>query len=45
MGGYIPTAEEFKEGGYTALMTRFSPKCEEVLINSSLELIKKLEGK
>ena len=45
MGGYIPTAEEFKEGGYTALMTRFSPKCEEVLINSSVELIKKVEGK
>ena len=45
MGGYIPTAEEFKEGGYAALMTHFSPKCEEVLINSSLDLIKKVEGK
>ena len=45
MGGYIPTAEEYKEGGYTALMTRFSPKCEDILINSSLELIKRVEGK
>jgi hypothetical protein len=45
MGGYIPTAEEFKEGGYAALMTRFSPKCEEALINSSLDLIGKVGAK
>ena len=45
MGGYIPTADEYKEGGYTVTMTRYSPKCEDVLINSSLELIKKVEGK
>ena len=45
MGGYIPTADEFKEGGYTVLMTHFSPKCEDVLIDSSVELIRKVEGK
>jgi len=45
LGGYIPTAAEYKEGGYTVTMTRFSPKCEDILINSSLELIKRVEGK
>ncbi|MBT4483097.1 MAG: hypothetical protein HOC71_05410 [Candidatus Latescibacteria bacterium] len=38
-GGYIPTAAEYLEGGYAAVMTRFSPKCEKVCINASLELI------
>jgi len=42
LGGYMPTADEYKEGGYAAVMTRFSPKCEEVCIQASLELIKKL---
>lgn len=42
LGGYIPTAAEYKEGGYTVTMTHFSPKCENVLINSSVELVKKL---
>lgn len=45
LGGYIPTADEYKEGGYAVTMTRFSPRCEEVLIDSSLGLIKKVEGK
>ena len=40
--GYIPTAAEFKEGGYAVNMTHFSPKCEDVLIGASLELIKKV---
>jgi len=38
-GGYMPTAAEYLEGGYAAVMTHYSPKCEQVLINSSLELI------
>ena len=35
----MPTAEEYLEGGYAVVMTRYSPKCEQVLIDSSLELI------
>ncbi|MCD6308273.1 MAG: neutral/alkaline non-lysosomal ceramidase N-terminal domain-containing protein [Candidatus Latescibacteria bacterium] len=41
-GGYMPTADEYLEGGYSAVMTRYSPKCEQVLIESSLELIGKV---
>jgi len=41
-GGYIPTAEEYLEGGYAAVMTIYSPKCEEALINSSLNLISRV---
>jgi hypothetical protein len=39
MGGYLPTAEEFREEGYAALISPFSPQAEQVLIDSSLELI------
>ena len=39
MGGYLPTAEEFKEEGYAGLISPFSPKAEQSLIDSSLELI------
>jgi hypothetical protein len=39
MGGYLPTAEEFKEEGYAALISPFSPRAEQCLIDSSLELI------
>jgi neutral ceramidase len=42
LGGYIPTAAEYKEGGYAVTMTHFSPRCEDVLIDASLELIKKV---
>jgi len=41
-GGYMPTAEEYLEGGYSAVMTRWDPKCEQVVIKSSLELIGRL---
>ena len=41
-GGYIPTAEEFREGGYASDMTRFSPKCGDVVANAALELIGKV---
>jgi hypothetical protein len=41
-GGYIPTAEEYLEGGYAANGSGFSPKCEQVIIDSSLELIGRL---
>lgn len=41
-GGYIPTAAEYREGGYASDMTRFSPKCEDVVVNSALELIGKV---
>jgi len=37
--GYIPTEEEYLEGGYTAVMTHFSPKCAQVCVNSALKLI------
>ncbi|MHB9029682.1 MAG: neutral/alkaline non-lysosomal ceramidase N-terminal domain-containing protein [Candidatus Latescibacterota bacterium] len=39
MGGYLPTAEEHKEEGYAALISPFSPRAEQALIDSSLELI------
>ncbi len=38
-GGYLPTADEFKEEGYAALISPYSPKAEQALIDSSLELI------
>jgi len=38
-GGYIPTEAEYLEGGYTAVMTHFSPKCAQVCVNSALKLI------
>ena len=41
-GGYIPTKEEYLEGGYAVNGTRFSPECEQVLIDSSRELINRL---
>jgi hypothetical protein len=36
---YLPTAAEFTEEGYAALISPFSPKAEQVLIDSSRELI------
>ncbi|MFC1607370.1 hypothetical protein ACFL47_05310 [Candidatus Latescibacterota bacterium] len=41
-GGYIPTREEYLEGGYAANGSGFAPECEQVVINSSLELIGKI---
>jgi hypothetical protein len=38
-GGYMPTAEEMKEEGYASLISPYSPKAEQALIDSSLELI------
>ncbi len=38
-GGYMPTKEEYLEGGYSAVMTRYSPKCEDIIIQSASELI------
>jgi len=38
-GGYMPTEEEYLEGGYSADMTRYSPKCARLVVDSSLELI------
>ncbi len=40
--GYIPTAAEYQEGGYAVTMTHYSPRCEDILINASLELIEKV---
>ena len=42
-GGYIPTAAEYLEGGYAAVMTTYSPKCEQVCIDASLEMIGKMK--
>ncbi|MHB9029683.1 MAG: neutral/alkaline non-lysosomal ceramidase N-terminal domain-containing protein, partial [Candidatus Latescibacterota bacterium] len=36
---YLPTAEEFREEGYAALISPFSPQAEQALIEYSLELI------
>ncbi len=36
---YLPTAEEYKEEGYATLITPYSPNAEQVLIDTSLELI------
>ncbi|MDP2982246.1 MAG: neutral/alkaline non-lysosomal ceramidase N-terminal domain-containing protein [Candidatus Latescibacter sp.] len=41
--GYLPTAEEFKEDNYEVLGSPFSPKAEQVCIDSSLSLIGKLK--
>ena len=43
-GGYIPTEAEFLEGGYASDMTRFGPKCGQVCIDASLELISRVAG-
>jgi neutral ceramidase len=42
MEGYLPTAEEFTEEGYAVLISPFSPKAEQELIDSSLELVKRV---
>ncbi len=42
---YLPTAEEFKEEGYAALISPYSPNAEQVLIDTSLELIGKVQKK
>ncbi len=41
--GYIPTAEEYLEGGYAVVNTHYSPKCEDVTINACIEQINKLK--
>ena len=38
-GGYLPTAKEFIEGDYEVDGSSYSPKTEQVCIDSSLELI------
>jgi len=38
-GGYLPTAKEFIEGDYEVDGSAYSPKTEQVCIDSSLELI------
>ncbi len=38
-GGYLPTKEEYLEGGYAANGTGFSPECEEVLVDRSRAII------
>ena len=42
--GYIPTAEEYLEGGYAVVNTHYSPKCEQVTINACLDQINKVKG-
>ena len=42
-GGYIPTAAEYLEGGYAVAMTHYSPECEQVCIDASLEMIGKVK--
>lgn len=44
-GGYIPTAEEYLEGGYVANGSPFAPESEQVMINASLDLIGRLGDK
>jgi hypothetical protein len=40
--GYLPTAEEFPDGGYEVVGSRYSEKAAGVLVESSLELIRRL---
>lgn len=40
--GYLPTLEEFREGGYEVLSSRFSENAAAVLIESSLRLLHRL---
>jgi len=42
-GGYLPTAKEFVEGDYEVDGCRYSPRAEKVCVDSSLELIGRLE--
>jgi len=42
-GGYLPTAKEFIEGDYEVDGCRYSDRAEKVCIDSSLELIRRLE--
>lgn len=44
-GGYIPTAAEYLEGGYVANGSPFAPESEQVMVNSSLELIGRLDDR
>jgi neutral ceramidase len=41
--GYIPTAAEYLEGGYAVVMTRYDPKCENVCIEASLDVISRVK--
>jgi len=40
--GYIATAAEFIEGGYAVNGSPYAPQAEQVIINSSIDLIKRL---
>ena len=42
--GYLPTAEEYLEGGYAVVNTHYSPKCENVTISACLDQINKIKG-
>lgn len=43
--GYIATAAEYFEGGYAVNGSPFAPEAEQVIIDSSLELIKRIGDK
>jgi neutral ceramidase len=36
---YVPAREEYKEGGYAVVRTRFSPECADICLQASLTLI------
>ncbi len=36
---YVPAAEEYKEGGYAVVRTRFSPECADICLQAALSLI------
>ena len=40
---YIPTAEEYLEGGYAVVTTYLSPKCENITISACLEQINEIK--
>ncbi len=36
---YVPAVEEYKEGGYAVVRTRFSPECADICLRAALSLI------
>jgi len=41
--GYLPTAQAFKQGGYEAISSPFSPNLEEDCVIAATELLKKMK--
>jgi neutral ceramidase len=40
---YVPSREEYKEGGYAVVRTRFNPECADICLQASLSLIDRIK--